>query len=658
MHRLRPDRIALLLLLLTTPIKAELIWPLKANPGLAATFCEYRPRHFHGGVDIKTWGARSMPCFAVADGRVTRIKVQAAGYGKALYLTMADGNTAVYAHLDHFAPRVAERVRAIQEATGNFEVDLFWEGDSTIPFKQGEIVAYSGVTGTVHPHLHFEIRDSNQGPMNPLTHGLYVSDHIPPVPVAVVLTPLDGKSTVEGDCQPRLYTRLLKDPQGVFQIGDPVGASGRIGIAVDAYDQADGTTNETAVYKIELDVGKETYWTTSYDGFDFAQTRCIEIERDYQLMRRGRGVYHRLYRLPGNRLKMLSGDGVIDAGLADKYPVDITIKFFDAAGNTNKIALTIVSDVVEDTSRDAGGTPLIGGNGWSKRERGELGVDWFQGYLRLAAPPGTASFTLSGALSDTLPAMAIGGGVEAPWILSKQFSGEITFRALSSSGRKISSRTLNLHHAGTEHSTTIASDDSVLFLEIPSESLYDDVWLNLENEEGFESPGQIESVYEVEPRDQPLSAEVKVKIKPSTKTSKETGWGVYRCDPKLGWTFIGASREGDFITGGATTWDRFGLVRDITPPSVAIGQPRNAETSDHSPEFSAVVKDGQSGLTSAGIVLHLDGRRVPVEYDQPRARAYYRPWKPLTSGKHTYEFDVTDRIGNTTHRTVNLNIRG
>jgi len=648
----------LFIILLATPLvqAQEYLWPLKTNPGLAASFCEFRPRHFHGGVDMKTWGVRSLPCLAIADGVVSRIKVQAAGYGKALYLTLPSGETAVYAHLDHFVSPVAEKVRAIQEATGNFEVDLFWEGDSAIPYKRGDIVAYSGVTGTVHPHLHFEIRDASQGPMNPLTHGIYAADHIAPIPVALAIQPLDGASTVENDFQPRLYTRLLKNPKGVYELGDPVGASGRIGISVDAYDQADNALNEMAVYEIQLDVGGETYWTTKYEGFDFTETRCIEIERDYRIMRRGKGSYHRLYRAPGNRLRMLSGDGVIDAGLADAYPIPIMITLADACGNFTKISLTIVSDAVEDTSRGISGTPMITGNGWSNRSRGEVGIDWFDNYLRFAGQPGVKSFKVSGAIEQALPAISVAGGAAAVLPLPRDLHGILQIEALSSAGRRVEDRTLRLDYAGRELPSMIASDDSLLLIEIPSESLYDDVWLTVEKEEGYEIPGQIESVYRVDPRDQPISRPVKVKIKRAAGSPKEKGWGVFYLYPGRGWTFLGAAESNGYIVGEANTWDRFGLLRDDDSPKVSLSLPKGTVTSDHSPEFAAVVKDSLSGITSSGIVLKLDGRRVPVEYDQPRARAYYRPLKPLQSGSHTYEFVVTDRIGNTTRREVKFTI--
>jgi len=61
-----------------------------------------RPGHFHGGIDIKTDGGEGKPLVAVADGYVSRVSVSPSGYGRAIYLTLGNGTTAVYGHLQRF----------------------------------------------------------------------------------------------------------------------------------------------------------------------------------------------------------------------------------------------------------------------------------------------------------------------------------------------------------------------------------------------------------------------------------------------------------------------------------------------------------------------------------------------------------------------------
>ncbi|MBQ2127181.1 MAG: M23 family metallopeptidase, partial [Bacteroidaceae bacterium] len=66
---------------------------------LSASYGELRSNHFHSGVDFKTGGVVGKPIKCVADGYIYRAKVEAAGYGMALYVKH-DGYMTVYAHLD------------------------------------------------------------------------------------------------------------------------------------------------------------------------------------------------------------------------------------------------------------------------------------------------------------------------------------------------------------------------------------------------------------------------------------------------------------------------------------------------------------------------------------------------------------------------------
>ena len=54
---------------------------------------------------MKTKGTVGHPIYAISDGHIARIVSNFAGFGKALYLKLDDGNTAVYAHLSKFSLR-------------------------------------------------------------------------------------------------------------------------------------------------------------------------------------------------------------------------------------------------------------------------------------------------------------------------------------------------------------------------------------------------------------------------------------------------------------------------------------------------------------------------------------------------------------------------
>ena len=126
----------------------------------SANFGEIRPGHFHAGVDIKTDAEEGKPVVAAADGYVSRVVLQAGGYGRAVYLTLRNGTTVVYGHLRRFRDDIERHVRRERYERRSNGVNL-WFGPGTWPVKQGDVVAYSGDSGSSGgPHLHYEIRDT------------------------------------------------------------------------------------------------------------------------------------------------------------------------------------------------------------------------------------------------------------------------------------------------------------------------------------------------------------------------------------------------------------------------------------------------------------------------------------------------------------------
>ena len=145
------------------------IFPVRQVAGMfAANFGEIRTGHFHAGVDIKTDGTEGKPLVAVADGYVSRAVITTYGYGKAIYLTLADGTTAVYGHLQRFRDDIDDYMQAERYRTRSNEIDRWFTPDRW-PVKRGEVIGHSGNSGSsMGPHLHFEVRKDGE-PVNPLS---------------------------------------------------------------------------------------------------------------------------------------------------------------------------------------------------------------------------------------------------------------------------------------------------------------------------------------------------------------------------------------------------------------------------------------------------------------------------------------------------------
>ena len=242
-------------------------WPLEGPRALTSTFAEHRAGHLHAGIDLKTWGQEGREVYAVGDGYIWRIRTSPWGYGKGLYLMLADGNIAVYGHLAEFIPAIQRRVEQEQKNGGRYSTD-FYPQPEEIPIRAGQIIAYSGRTGCAHPHLHFELRDSENRPLNPLLSGFSVADHRPPRMISLSIRPLDWKSAVDDGYEQQLYSLKWNAPSERYQISAIPRVDGRIGLALAVHDLADGAENRLNVYALHLWIDDRLIFSTAYDLFD------------------------------------------------------------------------------------------------------------------------------------------------------------------------------------------------------------------------------------------------------------------------------------------------------------------------------------------------------------------------------------------------------
>jgi murein DD-endopeptidase MepM/ murein hydrolase activator NlpD len=185
--------------------------PLDLPLILSSNFGEIRPDHFHSGVDFKTRGTVGHPVYSIEDGYVSRIKVQANGYGNSIYIDHPSGHTSLYGHLDRYRDDIAQFVKEMQYKQHSHTIDLYLRPDQ-FRVTKGDLIAYSGNTGgSTGPHLHFEVRTSgNQNPTNVLKYGFDIADHTPPRFITLFITPLDEESQVNGSGKKQAFN-LVRD---------------------------------------------------------------------------------------------------------------------------------------------------------------------------------------------------------------------------------------------------------------------------------------------------------------------------------------------------------------------------------------------------------------------------------------------------------------
>lgn len=314
--------------------------PLEIPLVLSGNFGELRSNHFHSGLDIKTQQREGLPIYAPADGFVSRIKVAHGGYGKALYVKHPNGYSTVYAHLQRYGGPIEDFVKAAQYQKERYEIELFPE-QLDLPVKKGELIGYTGNSGSSGgPHLHYEIRDANSRPMNPLHFGIKIADHKAPLVSGVFAYPLSAESHVNGSKE-RIKLRLIRQQDGTYRT-ESLEALGEIGFGVATTDQQDGASNKNGTYRLEGILNGQTTIKVTYDRFSFAETRYLNRHIDYAYYKTNRSRIQKLFRQTNNPLSVIDSevyDGVVsmEAGLDSDYQIVLT----DLSGNETRIRVPI-----------------------------------------------------------------------------------------------------------------------------------------------------------------------------------------------------------------------------------------------------------------------------------------------------------------------------
>lgn len=294
------------------------------------------------GVDFRTGGNEGLPVFAVDDGYISRMVTNYAGYGKALYLTTNDKQVAVYAHLSDFTPSLEKILKIHQAKNESYFVNQYFTQEM-IPVKKGELIGYSGNTGSSFgPHLHFEFRNENEQPLNPLVYGFAMSDRVSPHLNELALIPLESGARVQSSPLSQTFP-LFRDRAGYFHFPDTLHCSGKIGFAVQTEDKIQNSSRSYQIRKLTLIIDDKTAFSTEYDLLDFSESRSALTALDYRLNRLNLGDFHRLFRMDHHPITTIYPTD--EPGLVSFSPGyhKIEIQAEDAAGNVSKAGGTIFS---------------------------------------------------------------------------------------------------------------------------------------------------------------------------------------------------------------------------------------------------------------------------------------------------------------------------
>ena len=339
----RVHRLFIILLLISPIYSQNYHWPTIGSKALSSNFGEFRDGGYHMGIDIKTLEETGWPVYAIDDGYISRMVANFSGYGKGLYLTLNDGNVAVYAHLEEFAFRLETILYSLQAKNNSYIINEYFSPEQ-FPFKKGDVIGYTGNTGaSFGPHLHFELRNNKSQPINPLINGLNIEDYRNPRVHQIGIIPLSTSSKINGSSIPRAYPLFAANTGGGLEFPDTISCFGPIGLAIEIDDKIQGVRNKYQVQSIQLLVDDQNVFSLNYNKLDFSQKHTVNQTRENRFQRLNLGSFTKLYKQDTFSNSTLVKEGV--SGVLNLTPGyhKIEIQISDASGNTTRVKGTLIN---------------------------------------------------------------------------------------------------------------------------------------------------------------------------------------------------------------------------------------------------------------------------------------------------------------------------
>lgn len=295
------------------------------------------------GLDCRTAQKQNLPVYAVADGFISRVKIEPLGFGRAIYITHPNGFTTLYAHLNDFFPELEKYVKAEQYKIKSWNIDIRFSADQ-FPVEKCTFIAYSGNTGASEgPHVHFEIRDTKTDKvLNPTLFGLPLPDSIPPDILRIAVYDRN-LSTYEQT--PKLIS--VKKTDSGYRIFPSVITvnTDKLSFGISAYDRCNGSSNRNGIYEARLFEDEKPITGFRMDNIGYDETRYLNAHIDYRLRYSGGPMIQHLSQLPGYKNGIYTKAGSNDlVMITDTLNHRIKIMVKDADGNGSEISFEVKQD--------------------------------------------------------------------------------------------------------------------------------------------------------------------------------------------------------------------------------------------------------------------------------------------------------------------------
>lgn len=675
--------IGIALLLPSRPLFAgEYLWPIQGCRTLTGTFGEFRYNHFHAGIDVSTKGAIGLPLRAIDDGHVYRIRTSPLGYGRAVYLSLEDGNVAVYAHLSKFNQAIERWVCDKQLESGDFSLDAY-PPPASFAVKKGDLIGYSGDSGNVPAHLHFELRNKDNQPVNPINHiGSLPSGQAPPRIIALAVNPIGIDSTVDESWETKIYSARWDKRKQAYSIPEDIYVWGRCGLEIHAYDSSRGY--QMGPRKVQLFANDRLVSTVAHDFFSFREYRHNYRMVNRELFLDGRGKFRRLYQTGKNHLSFYSVADGTDGTLSTLEPTSLGgLKLGE-----NRIKITVVSNGKKERSLhfrlivrrpsflEEGAAPVYGTDDATlplERLKTKCSVRFVEDFVVIemvtnSTPPGIPQCSIHQngkrreeiALFPRSPQKYIGRYRLAPHV-DGMSQARILFTSPTGE-RKETFHSFMVQTVSPEQGGTVISDDSVVRVTFKPDEVNTCMFPQIEKAPVDPRPTSLEPLslsYGFKPLTATFNSPGEITFRYAKSLSRVHQCAIFYRDKGKYWRCLSSRNDPEkgTFTARIPFFADFALMRDAHPPIISRIFPQSG-TSVRSTKtrLSARISDRGTGINYRKTYMKLDGRKVPAEYVPKKGVLFFNSPKPLTAGTHSLEVGTSDLVGNASETMVTFSV--
>lgn len=654
--------------------KNDYAWPIDIRGDISGNFAESRLDHFHAGLDIATGGVKGNKLFAIEDGYLWRVRASVVGYGKSVYLKLNDGRYVVYAHMDKFIEPVEKYVRQQQKKSGKYEIDLSPE-PGMFQFKKGDLVGYAGNSGDVAPHLHIELRNEKEEPINILSNGLVLPYRDTTYPLIKVLAvkPFDSKSMVDQDFKQQFYFPQRISPSK-YVIPSPVSVWGKIGFKLNVLD----TDQFKHVFKLNILSarliidGVEAYYIKfdriNYDSDYNNNFFLYDRELKYMSPRKIKGDFIRFFIEPDIKLTpfiktppagyLLCGDPRYSGyqGFVSPGEHSVAIQVEDSSGNMAELSFklnVIYPEVLEKKFVPA-----------KKRPEGTFALspelNYYDNFVSVVLntfvpPKSEPEAVLSWENGILEPSkIIIRSSSTFEYIFEPQESlpanTKLVIRAVNPSGKKISqAKQVQFNYIPTSGGEYMSPDEKVL-LRIDSNVtplVVDTQPIHVDLTGMNKKLTKLSKIYEFRPKGFQLSngAFIEIKIDDVSKVKGKMAIFEY-IDNKWKLNYPLTSSRENIVVARVDHLSTFAVFADTDPPIVRFVYPKQSgDVVQINTDIVCKVDDLGVGLSYKKLDMKINGKSVPAEYNTETNRLVYKVDEPLNNGKNILEVTAEDRLG-------------